>query len=84
MCVIEVTDVINVNGCKSTGNRLRCEMNINLLLAIESDAIIYLISYRTEHSVVSNKVVVLQTNIYCNINQIGILRAYILHISGRN
>ena len=25
---IELTDVINVNGCKSNDNRLRCEMNI--------------------------------------------------------
>ena len=28
VCMIEVTDVINVNGYKSTTNRLRCEMNI--------------------------------------------------------
>ena len=25
---IELTDVINVNGCKSNGTRLHCEMNI--------------------------------------------------------
>ena len=79
MFAIERTDVINVNGCKSNGNRLRDE---HLLLAIESEVIISLISYETKYSLDSNKVVVLQTNTYCNINQINIVRPYILHTSG--